>query len=208
MDSDDVIELYEALEAFGVEVWVGSGGWGVDALLGEQTREHADLDVQARMEDVERLKEILEQRGFSLVEGGSRNNFLLRDGRGREVDVHVIRIDEQGNGIYRTWGDDDWIYPAEALRGRGWIAGREVRCLTPEMEMICHSAGYEPGEDDFQDMRALHERFGVALMGPYAPDQVGGPPSEIGAVTGAKGDLRQLSAVEREVSRTVLPDVR
>ena len=31
------------------------GGWGVDALLGRQTRDHRDLDLAVRMEDVERL---------------------------------------------------------------------------------------------------------------------------------------------------------
>lgn len=172
MNASDVLEVYEALEQSSVYVWVGSGGWGVDALLGEQTREHGDLDVQARVEDVDRLKQILAQQGFAFVDGGSKSNFVLRDGRGREVDVHAIRLDEEGNGIYRTWDGDDWIYPAEALRGRGWIDGHEVRCLTPEMEMICHATGYEPGEDDFQDMGALHARFGIPLVGPYASKAV------------------------------------
>jgi lincosamide nucleotidyltransferase A/C/D/E len=42
MTAEDVIELYTGLDDVGVEVWI-DGGWGVDALLGEQTRPHADL---------------------------------------------------------------------------------------------------------------------------------------------------------------------
>jgi len=168
MTADDVVEVYEALDAAGVRVWIGSGGWGVDALLGEQTREHGDLDVQALVGDIAQLTEVLARHGFAPTDAGSRNNFVLRDDRGREVDVHVLRLDEGGNGIYEQWEGGEWTYPAEALCGRGSISGREVRCLTPEMEMICHSTGYEPDEDDFRDMRALHERFGVPLTGPYA----------------------------------------
>jgi lincosamide nucleotidyltransferase A/C/D/E len=42
------VELLEQLAAVG-PAWVG-GGWGVDALVGRQTRSHADLAV-----DTERL---------------------------------------------------------------------------------------------------------------------------------------------------------
>jgi lincosamide nucleotidyltransferase A/C/D/E len=38
----DVAEIVEWLRTAGVEVWL-DGGWGVDALIGEQTREHKDL---------------------------------------------------------------------------------------------------------------------------------------------------------------------
>ena len=40
----DAAELLRTLAAHGVDVAVG-GGWGVDALVGEQTREHSDLDL-------------------------------------------------------------------------------------------------------------------------------------------------------------------
>ncbi len=42
--SDGVAEILERLAVRGIEVWV-DGGWGVDALLGEQTRSHDDLDL-------------------------------------------------------------------------------------------------------------------------------------------------------------------
>ena len=44
MTSNDVIDLYTNLETLGIKVWV-DGGWGVDALLGKQTRFHEDLDI-------------------------------------------------------------------------------------------------------------------------------------------------------------------
>ena len=42
------------LQAAGVPAWL-DGGWCVDALLGEQTRRHDDLDLVAPLDGVERL---------------------------------------------------------------------------------------------------------------------------------------------------------
>jgi len=47
MTEADVIEILGWLADAGVAVWL-DGGWGVDALIGEQTREHKDLDLIVR----------------------------------------------------------------------------------------------------------------------------------------------------------------
>src|SRR3954454_15121378 len=39
-----VVEVLEVLERAECRSWV-AGGWGVDALVGRQTREHRDLDL-------------------------------------------------------------------------------------------------------------------------------------------------------------------
>jgi lincosamide nucleotidyltransferase A/C/D/E len=96
MTSADVIELYTAFQALGVTVWI-DGGWGVDALLGVQTRPHSDLDIAVQEKDAQKLRELLEARGFRDVprDETSRWNFVLvlkeasslqgRGGRGREI---------------------------------------------------------------------------------------------------------------------------
>ena len=44
MTAESVLELVEATTKLGAQPCIG-GGWGVDALLARQTREHADLDL-------------------------------------------------------------------------------------------------------------------------------------------------------------------
>jgi lincosamide nucleotidyltransferase A/C/D/E len=44
MTAASAIELLKALSDGGADPCVG-GGWAVDALIGEQTREHSDLDL-------------------------------------------------------------------------------------------------------------------------------------------------------------------
>lgn len=166
-DAADVIEILDALTASGVDAWL-DGGWAVDAALGEQTRDHQDLDLIVALDNVAPMRNALRPLGFELVEGAAHTNFVLRDGRNREIDVHPVRFDDQGNGVYRMENGEDWIFAAAGFGGDGRIAGRVVRCLTPDVQMVNHAGGYEPHETDFHDMRLLHERFGTKLLGPYA----------------------------------------
>lgn len=54
MPAEAAQSIVQALRSAGVAVVVG-GGWAVDALLREQTRTHADLDVWVPVEQFEHL---------------------------------------------------------------------------------------------------------------------------------------------------------
>ena len=162
----DVVEIFNRLGDAGIDAWL-DGGWAVDALLGEQTRPHADLDLIVKIDDLPGLRRTFEGQGFVEVQGGTDSNFVLRDARGREVDIHAVRFDEAGDGIYRMASGADWIFPAAGFEGRGRIDGRDVRCLTADVQMLCHAHGYVPGETDFHDTRLLNARLGTRLLPPY-----------------------------------------
>jgi lincosamide nucleotidyltransferase A/C/D/E len=166
MTADDVVTVLDRLEAAGVEAWL-EGGWGVDALLGEQTRPHHDIDLNVRVSDVATMREALDPDGFELVEGVPDSNFVLRDAAGREVDVHPLRFDDTGDGIYRMANGEDWVFPAAGFSGRGRIGQREVLCLTADVQMLCHATGYVPGATDFHDMGLLIDRFGTRPLPPF-----------------------------------------
>jgi lincosamide nucleotidyltransferase A/C/D/E len=89
---------------------------------------------------------------------------VLGDKSGHEIDVHVIVLDEQGNGIYGR--PENEMYPAAALTGNGTINDRAVRCISPEWAIKFHS-GYELKEKDYNDVAALCERFGIPLPDDY-----------------------------------------
>jgi lincosamide nucleotidyltransferase A/C/D/E len=44
MTREALVDLLQLFESTGIEVWL-DGGWAVDALLGEQTRPHKDVDI-------------------------------------------------------------------------------------------------------------------------------------------------------------------
>jgi lincosamide nucleotidyltransferase A/C/D/E len=144
--AEDVIELYSALRA--------EGGWGIDALLGRQTRPHKDFDAIAAFEDLPALTRLLDSRGFALKLIWEENRwapssellaligrerpaveaataFVLEDGLGRELDLHIVRLDEHGQWV-PAW-DSDLIFPPEAFAGVGTIGGTRVLCLSAEI---------------------------------------------------------------------------
>jgi lincosamide nucleotidyltransferase A/C/D/E len=165
--SIDVIDLYATLENLGVEIWI-DGGWGVDALLGEQSRPHQDLDIAIQQKDVQKLRHLLRARGYEDIklEHAKPWNFVLGDQDGREIDIHVIVFDDQGNGIYGP-AEKGEMYPATSLTGTGLIEGRTVRCISPEWVVRFHS-GYELKDKDFRDVSALCRKFGIDLPPAYA----------------------------------------
>ena len=162
MTSDSLASLLQLFEGDGIEVWL-DGGWAVDAVLGEQTRTHKDVDIILRVSDLPKLKALLERRGFEIQQGGTESNFVLANGAGLEVDVHAIVFDSSGDGIYRMSDGADWIFPSEGFAGRGVVHGVAVRCLSPEVQVMCHANGYVPTEKNFRDMELLQLRFGVEL---------------------------------------------
>jgi len=169
--AEDVITIYQRLLDSGVQVWL-SGGWGIDALLGEQTRPHKDLDVIMLLDDVVQMRELLSRDGFGLKDLWTENRwvvdaqgvetataFVLQDSDGREFDVHAIRFDDRGNGV-PAWEGDELVFKKEDLAGAGLVAGVAVQCLSPEMQVLCHT-GYELPDQQLHDLGLLYEKFGV-----------------------------------------------
>src|SRR5262245_8497910 len=162
MTPEALVDLLHVFDKAGIEVWL-DGGWAVDAVLGVQTRLHKDVYIIVRVSDLPSRREILTDLGFEAQEGGTKSNFVLADGCGLEVDVHALVFDGDGNGIYRMENGSDWIFPSDGFTGRGVVKGIAVRCLSPEIQVLCHAHGYVPREKDFRDMALLEARFGVEL---------------------------------------------
>jgi hypothetical protein len=55
MTPEALVDLLQLFESSGIEVWLDRG-WGVDALLGTQTRPHKDVDIILRIADLLRFE--------------------------------------------------------------------------------------------------------------------------------------------------------
>lgn len=163
----DVIALYTGLEALGIKIWI-DGGWGVDALLGWQTRPHEDIDIVVEQKHIAAVRKTLENKDYRDMprDDTSAWNFVMGDVEGHQVDFHVIVFDQHGNGLYGPV-EKGIMYPADSLTGEGMIGGLRVRCISPEWMVRFHS-GYELHQKDYNDVAALCAKFGIALPQEYA----------------------------------------
>ena len=65
MDAQSVLSVVATLERARVCIWL-DGGWGVDALVGEQTRDHDDLDCVIALSDAPFARDALAGLGFAV----------------------------------------------------------------------------------------------------------------------------------------------
>ena len=162
MNLDTVLHVLASLEDAGVRVWL-DGGWGVDALLGEQTRSHSDLDLILNRADAPMLREALGVIGFTESPGSTPASFVMVNDQDARVDLHPIEFDDRGYGIFTLADGRRWPFPPAAFSARGCLGTRSVSCLSADAQVQCHAQGYEPAEKDILDMNQLQKRFGVTL---------------------------------------------
>jgi len=160
MTAGDAVDIIKLLEQNGIEVHV-DGGWGVDALLGEQTRKHEDLDIALPHKYVLKLRELLEACGYKDIPrpDTSEWNFVLGDDKGHLVDIHTYTFDENGKNIFGV------AYEPRHLTGAGTINDYTVKCIPPDVAVEFRMS-YELDDDGRRDVKALCERFGIKEPAP------------------------------------------
>jgi lincosamide nucleotidyltransferase A/C/D/E len=152
---EDVVEVVDLLAAAGIRCWL-AGGWGVDALIGRQTRTHADLDLIVDQGDAAAAESVLAEHGFRLVPEsvpGSGHRYapgavmpvrvLLQDRAGRVVDLHPVDV--------RGWPRLPSVSEGFAT---GVVAGRAVDCVSVEAQIAGHR-GYELPDRERRDLELL-----------------------------------------------------
>jgi hypothetical protein len=89
MSADDVLAVLALFRAAAVDVWVG-GGWGIDALVGRETRPHQDLDLMHRVEQEPTVVAALAAAGFAQTLDWRPVRFVVTDPAAREIDLHPL----------------------------------------------------------------------------------------------------------------------
>ena len=88
--------------------------------------------------------------------------FVIFSCNTKKVDVV---FDDKRNGLYGPI-EKGVMYPAASLTGKGTINGQPVKCISAE-HMVKFHTGYALDENDFKDVTALCERFGIEYPSEY-----------------------------------------
>lgn len=159
MDAGQVVGLLRAIERAGLSVWIG-GGWGIDALLGQQTRPHRDLDLMHVADEEPELTALLAALGYVETVDWRPVRFVMAHPDRLEIDLHPLVFKEDGSAEQSSLEPGKpFRYPASCFT-TGAIEGVAVPCLSAEQQVHFHQ-GYEPSERDLHDMARLREAFGV-----------------------------------------------
>ncbi|WP_405724225.1 amino acid transporter [Streptomyces sp. NBC_00028] len=160
MTADDVLFVLALLKRAEADVWVG-GGWGIDALIGEQTRDHRDLDLMHRQDQEAAVLGALSAAGFVESLNWRPIRFVVTAPDGLEIDLHPLVFSEDGSAVQASPEPQrPFAYPSSCFV-TGTIQGTPIPCLSAEQQVYFHQ-GYEPTERDRHDMAELRRVFGIA----------------------------------------------
>jgi lincosamide nucleotidyltransferase A/C/D/E len=158
--ADDVLEVLDALDLAGCKPCV-AGGWGIDALVGRQTRRHGDLDVIIEEGTTRAAKSALASVGYVHFSEGMPAGphmpvrIVARDSPGRIVDVLPLD-DAVMRDQVRTAPPP---FSGEQVVVIGTILDRPVRCLSPAVQWAFHQ-GYSTRSHDRHDLPRLRGTLG------------------------------------------------
>jgi lincosamide nucleotidyltransferase A/C/D/E len=199
MRERDVLWILDALKGAGIPCVIG-GGWGVDALVGHQTRRHHDLDlVLLEFErDEPRARAILIPLGFGQLSRSHASTrwmpsrSVMDDGAGRCIDLVSLEAAQLASmlGHREPVGDLSSDDGNSSLFVSGIVGGRLVACLSAEAQLLLHTRF---------DLRTHHKRDVRLLRNTLCARHV--PRASVGLGVRGRRDSRAEDGAATEPSR-------
>ena len=139
------------------------GGWGVDALIGYETRIHNDIDIFVEKKDYHKFIQIIKDNGFYEIkmEYTTTSHTVWEDENKRIIDLHCFEYTDDDKILY-----EGNCFPLETFTGRGKVEDIEVSCIEPYSQVMFH-LGYEFDENDMHDVKLLCETFHIEIPDAY-----------------------------------------
>ncbi len=153
MTASDVLTVCHAVAARTDRWWV-EGGWGVDALLGRQTRKHCDLDLGTSDDEseIDAVVAALGDLGLRVLNDRRAPVFSvprmiwLADSAGHSVEVYPVNLDAVPFRVA------DGGEPALVT---GTVGDEQVPCLAGWLHVKVRSRGYRWRSSDRHDLCLL-----------------------------------------------------
>ena len=149
---EEVLTVLAALSAAGCRYWL-EGGWGVDALVGHQTRAHRDVDVDLDGRGEAAALAALARLGYAVETDWRPNRVeLAAPGRGR-VDLHPLDVAADGSARQAALDGGTHVFdPSWFVVGS--LGGVPVPCVSAAAQRLFHT-GYALREVDVHDLALL-----------------------------------------------------
>lgn len=152
MDIADLFDVLDVLESADTPYWV-AGGWGVDVLVGHQTRPHRDVDLALSATSETATVGALEAFGYRVETEQRPTRVELAAPGGRWVDLHPVVFDPDGVGRQVDLDGGFFLYPQGAFTV-GTLHGRAIPCLSVSKQLDFRR-GYTLRDVDHHDIALL-----------------------------------------------------
>jgi lincosamide nucleotidyltransferase A/C/D/E len=152
MQLDEVFRVLDALAEFGIPAWL-EGGWGVDALVGQQAWAHRDVDLDVDASQEAEALTVLHRLGYEVETDWRPNRVELAAPGGGWVDLHPLQFDSDGNARQAGLDGEFYDFP-ESYFATGDLGGRTVRCFSLQAQRRFHT-GYPLRPTDRHDLAQL-----------------------------------------------------
>jgi lincosamide nucleotidyltransferase A/C/D/E len=170
MGPGDVIEVLDELSRANLRAWL-FGGWAVDALLGQQARKHADLDLVVPDVGEQLALQTLRRRGFVVQNRVDDREpwfkvvvTMLDRARRRRVAIHPVDVHSKEpdgwQASIQLGAQAIGLGAVGELFTSGTINGDAVPCLSARAQLVLHT-GYEADDIDRGDVGLLCSRFSL-----------------------------------------------
>lgn len=146
---EDLLKVLEIIDNTGIRYWL-DGGWGVDVLVGKQTRKHRDIDINFDSQHTEKLIQILKEKGYEIVTDWSPVRIELYHPDLSYIDIHPFVLNDNGTAKQADLEGGWYEFEADFF-GSAFFSGRKIPCISAKGQKIFHT-GYELREVDKHDI--------------------------------------------------------
>lgn len=149
---ENLLKVLDIIHSAGIQYWL-DGGWGVDVLVGQQTRKHRDIDINFDSKETERLLDILDGEGYQVVEDWLPVRVELYHPELGYIDIHPFDISDEKK-IRQADLEGGWYEFEPDYFGRAEFSGRTIPCISAKGQLVFHT-GYELREIDKRDIENI-----------------------------------------------------
>lgn len=149
---EDLMTVINILENANIVYWI-DGGWGIDILYGEQTRNHRDIDINFDSQYTEKLLNILFEYGYEIDIDLKPVRIELYSEKYGYLDIHPFVLNKDGTSKQADL-EGGWYEFGKDLFGNAVFEGKLIPCISIKGQKLFHS-GYELRDKDRHDLLIL-----------------------------------------------------
>ena len=139
VSKESFLMIIDLLTDLNIRYWV-EGGWGIDVLIGKQTREHQDVDIDFDATHEKELLKKLSEIGYQITIDQRPTRVELYHPNYGNIDIHPFEISESGS-VKQANPEGGWFELASDWFTKSSYEGRMIPCVSIEGQRIFHS-GY------------------------------------------------------------------